>query len=197
MDTATSVTSTNGAAPAASATTWRVDPAHSTVQFEIRKRLMFVRHLEVVGRFADVSGTLDLDEADPARSRFSLSVRPSGAITGTPRRDKHLLTKDFFDVERFPELTFTSGAIEPVDVANGHYRANGILTIRSVARPITVDVTYQGPHHSSHRSTVLLEGHAVVNRHDFGLEWSNAMIKLDDEVRLSASLELLPAGARA
>src|SRR4051794_18974050 len=95
------------AAPAA--TRWKVDPAHSLAEFSA-KHLMITT---VKGRFSGVEGDLVIDEANPASSSASLTFALAGLHTGDANRDGHLRSADFFDVERFPTMTFRSNRIEP------------------------------------------------------------------------------------
>ena len=85
---------------------WHFDPAYTTVEFEIRN-LWF----KVKGRFRDLEGTIALDEDDVSRSSVTATIRPGSIDTGNKRRDAHLLLRDFFDVEKFPEIEFKSTSI--------------------------------------------------------------------------------------
>src|SRR5437016_11839923 len=89
-------------------TIYRIDPAASRVEFTIGKRLFFVTHLLVTGRFADVQGTISLDEQDPASAQAEVMIGAASVDTRMSKRDQHLRKADFFDVARHPTLTFTS-----------------------------------------------------------------------------------------
>jgi polyisoprenoid-binding protein YceI len=87
-------------------TTYRIDPAASRVEFTIGKRLFFVMHLMVTGRFTDVEGTINFDEQEPANSRAEVTIAAASVDTRMGKRDQHLRKTDFFDVARHPRLTF-------------------------------------------------------------------------------------------
>ena len=101
--------------PAATVTTWEIDPKASRIEFTARMRLMFVMKVKVQGRFTDVSGTLTVDEREPANSQANVTNGAASLDTKLAARDKHLHSADFFDVEHYPTLTFTSRRIEVLD----------------------------------------------------------------------------------
>src|SRR5687768_7302518 len=89
-------------------TTWKIDAAHSGIHFAIRHMVVS----KVRGRFGTYTGTLELDDSDLTRSSVDVSIDAASIDTGTPQRDTHLRSADFFDVETFPELRFRSTRIE-------------------------------------------------------------------------------------
>src|SRR5579859_4498682 len=125
--------------PAASVTTWEIDPKASRVEFTSRMRLMFIMKVKVQGRFTDVSGTLTVDEREPTNSQVNVTLGAASLDTKMAARDKHLHSADFFEVEHYPTLTFISHRIEVLDRAAGHYRVTGALTIRDVTREVSLD----------------------------------------------------------
>ena len=173
--------------------TWTVDPVRSTAEFTIGKRLAFVMRKTVVGTFAGISGTVTLDDHNLTKSRAELSFPTASVASGQKRRDTHLKTADFFDVERFPAMTFVSRSIEIVDAAAGRYRAVGDLTIRNVTKPVTLDIDYVAARNDGNRAAARFTATATVNRHDFNLIWQNPMIKPDDQAHLRATIEAKPA----
>ena len=88
--------------------TWKLDPAHTQVTFSAKHMMVTT----VRGTFHDVQGTIELDEADPTRSRGEFRVATASVDTNFGARDTHLRSADFFDAERFPSITFTSTAVE-------------------------------------------------------------------------------------
>ena len=118
--------------------TWRVDPTHSSVAFEV-KHLMIAT---VRGHFSDFDGTLEAAEDDPSNSHAWGVVRVASIDTGNPDRDAHLRSPDFFDAERYPEMRFETTRIEHVE--GGHYRVAADLTIKDTTREIEVDATVEG-----------------------------------------------------
>jgi polyisoprenoid-binding protein YceI len=125
--------------PATSVTTWKIDPQASRVEFTARMRMMFVMKVTVPGRFSNVAGTLTVDEREPTNSHVTVTIGTASLDTKLAARDTHLYATDFFDVEHYPTMTFTSRRIEVLDQAAGHYRVTGTLTIREVTREVSLD----------------------------------------------------------
>src|ERR1700710_2817900 len=145
--------------------TWKVDPAHSSVAFEVKHMMIAT----VRGHFSSFEGTLEADE-DPARSRVHGQVDAASIDTGNADRDAHLRSLEFFDVERFPRISFDSTRIEWVEA--GVYRVWGDLTIKDVTREVEVEATVQGAGEDpwgNERVGVAIRG--SINRTDFGLTW--------------------------
>ncbi|MGH7632843.1 MAG: YceI family protein, partial [Gemmatimonadaceae bacterium] len=100
---ATSTTSKTG-----TTTTWQIDPVHSEVGFSVRHLMIST----VKGRFADVKGTLEYNEADPTQSTVEVTIATRSVDTRADKRDNHLRSADFFDSEHFPNMTFRSTHVE-------------------------------------------------------------------------------------
>ena len=107
---------------------WNIDATHSGINFSIRHMVVS----KVRGRFTKYSGNLTLDDDDVTRSSVEAVIDAGSIDTGTPQRDAHLRSPDFFDVERFPELRFRSTRIEKL--SDARYRVLGDLTVRDVTR---------------------------------------------------------------
>lgn len=150
--------------------TYQIDPAHSRLGFVARHAMV----TKVRGQFTDFSGTLDLDEADPARSHAEVTVQMASIETGQAQRDEHLRGDDFFDVAANPVMTFRSTAAERT--GDDTYRLTGDLTIKGVTRPVSIDIEYTGlvrdPFGNDRAG---FEGRAVINRKDWGLGWNVAL----------------------
>jgi polyisoprenoid-binding protein YceI len=126
------------AGSALGAQVYRIDAVHSTLLFRIR-------HLGIsyaYGRFRDVSGTLQLDAADPEQSKVRVEIGAASIDTGNEKRDQHLRSADYFDVERFPSISFTSTRVrkQPDDL----YAITGDLTLHGVTRSVTVYMKLTG-----------------------------------------------------
>jgi polyisoprenoid-binding protein YceI len=149
--------------------TWKVDPSHSSVAFE-------VKHMKIAtvrGHFREFGGTLEAAE-DVADSRASGWVATSSIDTGNDDRDAHLRSPDFFDSERYPTAMFESTSIEPL--GGPEYRVAGRLTIGEVTREVTVEATVEGAAEDpwgNERVGVSIRG--AVNRTDFGLVWQQPL----------------------
>lgn len=174
------------------ATTWQVDPVHSHVEFAVRHLMIS----SVKGRFAEVSGTLTGDEADPEHASIELTIGAASVDTREPQRDTHLRSADFFETGTYPAIRFRSRRV--ATTGRGTFRVDGDLTIRDVTRAITVDVEPGG------RATDPWGGErtgysatATINRKDFGLNWNQLLdaggVLVGDEVKISVELQLVRA----
>jgi polyisoprenoid-binding protein YceI len=150
--------------------TWHVDPAHSSVAFEV-KHLMIAT---VRGHFSEFEGTIEAAEDDPANSRAWGSVAVASIDTGNADRDAHLRSEDFFDVARYPEARFESTRIEHID--GGRYRLAGDLTIRGETREVEFEACVDGAAEDpwgNERVGITVRG--TINRTEFGLTWQQVL----------------------
>jgi polyisoprenoid-binding protein YceI len=146
--------------------TWEVDPAHSSVGFEV-KHLMIST---VRGHFREFEGRLEAAEDDPSNSRAHGTVKVASIDTGNPDRDAHLRGPEFFDAEHYPEMRFESTRIQHVD--GGTYRVAGDITIKAHTREVEVDATVEGVAEDpwgNERVGISIRG--AIDRTDFGLTW--------------------------
>ena len=170
-------------------TAWKVDTAHSTIGFAV-KHMMFTT---VKGRFTDVSGAIEIDDDNPSGGRAEITVPAASIDTGDAKRDAHLRSADFFDVEKFPSLTFRSTRIEGTAQ---RFTLWGDLTIHGVTRPIALDVAFEGrgkdPWGGERAG---YSASATLNRRDFGLLWNAALetggLLVGDEVKITLDLQLV------
>jgi polyisoprenoid-binding protein YceI len=186
-------------------TTWQLDSAHTQVSFSAKHMMVTT----VRGTFADVQGTIELDETDPTRSKGEFRVGVASVDTKFGARDAHLRSADFFDAESYPDIRFVSTDVR--QTGDDTFDVTGDLTIKDVTRPLTFQVELDGivPGMSGARHAGL-SAKAVLQREDWGLGWNVALegggwlvgkdIKLDiaiaaDEVPATESAEL--AGATA
>lgn len=167
--------------------TFAIDADHSEVGFSVRHMLSRTR-----GRFARFSGQIQLDREQPERSSIAFEVDPASIDTRQPDRDAHLRSGDFFDVERFPVIRFTSGRI--TKLAADRFRVEGTLDLRGILKPMTLEVTYHGVAKDpwgNERAGFSTE--AVINRKEFGMVWNAALdnggVILGDDVTLAIDLE--------
>ncbi len=180
------MTTTATATPTASRT-YQIDQAHSEVLFQVRHLLTKVR-----GRFSDFSGAIAFDPSAPERSTVALTIRAASIDTNQADRDTHLRSDDFFSVERFPTLTFTSTAVTAR--GDGQYDVAGELSIRGVTKPVVLPVTYLGIAKDPWGNEKLaFETEIVLNRKDYGLTWNAALetggFLVGDDVRVTASIQ--------
>ncbi len=166
---------------------YTIDKTHSEVAFQVRHLLTKVR-----GRFTEFSGTVLLDQNHPERSSASLTIDASSIDTGTPDRDTHLRSDDFFAVTTYPTLTFQSSKV--VKTGEDTYDVIGTLTIRGIAREITLPATYLGSAKDPWgNARAGFEATITLNRKDFGLTWNAALetggLLVGDDVRVSLSIQ--------
>ena len=171
--------------------TWELDPAHSHVEFAVRHLMIST----VKGRFADVQGTIRMDEADPSAVLVDATIGAASIDTRQEERDAHLRSTDFFDVARFPTIFFRSRRVQG-NPLEGDFRLIGDLTIRDITREVTLDVAAGG--HATDLSGEEHAGfsaHTTIDRTDFGLTWNQALeaggVLVGNEVRISIAVELV------
>ena len=165
---------------------WDIDPSHSRLGFSTRHAMVS----RVRGAFNDVSGFADIAE-DLADSTAEVIIQTASVDTRSADRDAHLRSADFFDIENFPQITFTSTSIEASDIAGDDevLRVTGDLTIKDVTKPVTIEFEYAGEVVDAFGNTrVGLEGSVQVLRSEFGLTWNVALeaggVLVSDKVTL-------------
>jgi len=180
------------ALPAAGAPSeWAFDPQHSSAQFAV-KHLMIST---VRGEFHGVSGIVNWDDKDITRSTVDVSIDATTVDTREPDRDKDLKSPNFFDVAKYPTLTFKSKKIE--QAGPGKLKVTGDLTIHGVTKEVTLDV--DGPTAPIKdpwgKTRIALNATATVNRQDFGVKWNHTMdgggVVVSDTVNITIDAELV------
>jgi polyisoprenoid-binding protein YceI len=177
------------AAPQAAAAqpgVFKVDPVHSSVAFNIRH---FVS--QVVGRFKDFAGTIRYDPQHPADSSVQFTVQAASIDTDNEARDKDLRSEHFFDVEKFPTLSFTSTKVTPKG-ANA-FDVTGNLTIHGVTKAVTIPATLGGTIKSAKGAKAGFQSSFTLNRLDYGVSWNSAIegggTILGNDVNVTISVE--------
>jgi len=122
---------------AAAAREWELDAVHSNVYFSVDHI-----YAKVQGRFTDMTAKIDFDPANLRESRFSFVIKVDSIDTGVSKRDKHLLSPDFFDRGKFPLITFQSTTI--TEAGQGVYQVAGKLTVKGVPHDLTLPLTFAG-----------------------------------------------------
>lgn len=173
------------------ATKWTLDTAHSEIKFKVRHMMI----ANVTGSFKDLSATLEAaDDLTNANIRFTAKT---GSIdTGSEQRDGHLKSVDFFDSEKYPEISFQSTKL--VKKSGTDYLLHGNLTIKDVTKEVTLDVEHGGINKDPWGN--LKNGfsiHGKINRKDFGLNWNAALetggVLVSDEVKIMGEIQLAKA----
>ena len=169
---------------------WVIDPAHSEIQFSA-KHLMIST---VRGRFNAFSGTIDADETNPTAATVDVQIDASSLVTGEERRDTHLRSADFLDVEKYPYLTFKSTRVERIDETHG--KLYGELTIRDITKPVVLSVEYAGQAKTPWGTTSAgFNAQTKINRKDWDLNWNVALETggwlVGDTITINIELELV------
>jgi polyisoprenoid-binding protein YceI len=178
-------------------TTWNIDTTHSAIRFSVRHLMISKVH----GLFAKWSGALELDEENPANSKVKVEIDASSIDTKEEKRDAHLRSPDFFDVEQFPKLGFESKAVLVDDGKIS--QVIGDLTIHGVTRQVTLDVEEQGRAKDPWGgSRIAFEASTKINRKDFGLTWNVALetggLLVGEKIEITLEVEaVLAAAAKA
>jgi polyisoprenoid-binding protein YceI len=154
----------------------------------------------VRGHFQKMTGTVNLDEADPTKSSINVTIDATTVDTLEPKRDAHLKSADFFDVAKFPMLTFKSTKIEKSGTG---YKVTGDLTMRGVTKPVTLAV--EGPSAPTKtpwgQPVRVVSATGKLSRKEWGLTWNKSIeaggVLVSDEVTLMIDGELLPKAKAA
>lgn len=162
---------------------WTIDAGNSAIGFSVKHLMVST----VKGRFRKVAGKIEWDENNPANSVIEAEVEAVSVETGDPNRDKHLRSADFFNVAKYPTLTFKSRRIQKISLTR--FRLTGDLTIRNITREVAFEVEYIGRSAAPFQSSAsLFRASTRLNRKAFGLGWSAAMetggMLVGDEVKV-------------
>jgi polyisoprenoid-binding protein YceI len=169
---------------------WKIDPSHTRAGFSVRHMMIANVH----GQFENVSGTVDFNEQDPARSSVDVQIEVASLTTRDEKRDGHLRSADFFDAEQYPYMTFKSRRVEKL--GENHGRLIGDLTIRGITKEVALDVEYTGQAKSPWGTTSAgFTARTKVNRKDWGLNWNVALetggVLVGDTVNIEIEAEIV------
>lgn len=172
---------------------WEIDTAHSQAVFSV-KHMMFST---VRGHFNVLSGQLHIDEQNPQNSWVEAQVDASSVDTRDEKRDGHLRSPDFFDVQDYPNITFKSTKIE--HAGGNEYNVIGDLTMRGVTKPVTFKAEYGGQGKNPWGMQVAgLAAKTKINRKEWGLNWNQALeaggVLVSEDVNIEIDLEALSKG---
>lgn len=177
--------------PTATATTWNIDPAHTAAEFKVKHMMIS----NVKGKFTGLTGSLTLNDADPAGSQVEASIPVDTISTGDAQRDGHLKSADFFDAEKFPNITFKSNSMKKLSESDWDVAGN--LTIHGVTKAVTLRVEdVSAPAKDPWGNTrVGLSATTRINRKDYGLAWNATLetggVLVGDEVQISLDVEFI------
>ena len=172
-------------------TVYTLDTAHTTVEFVVR-HLMITK---VRGRFTAFNGQIELASGSDLPISISATIDAASIDTREEQRDTHLRSADFFEVEKYPQLTFESERIEGTPE---HFTIDGKLTIRGVTKDVRLSGTFEGRAKDPWGGVrVGYSAHGTINRKDFGLAWNAALetggVVVGDEVRIELNVEAVLA----
>jgi polyisoprenoid-binding protein YceI len=175
----------------AEAATWSIDPSHTQSTFTVRHMVIS----NVRGEFKSTKGVVKLDDKEPAKSSVEVTIDAASIHTREEKRDAHLRSPDFFDIEKFPTITFRSSKVEKA--GGDRYKVTGDLTMHGVTKPVVLDATLT-PEVKGMMGEVRRGAQATtkVNRQDYGLKWNKAVEAgpvVGDEVAIEISAELVKA----
>ncbi len=169
---------------------WTIDTPHSGAQFSVRHMMIS----NVKGAFTKVTGTIDLDEQDITRSKVEATIDATTIDTHEPKRDAHLKSPAFFDVAKFPTITFRSTSVSRA--SDGKLKVTGDLSMHGVTKQVVLDVEplsapIKDPSGALHMGT---SATTRVNRKDFGMNYNavldNGGMMVGDEVAISIDVEI-------
>jgi polyisoprenoid-binding protein YceI len=172
------------------ASTWSIDPAHSHASFTVRHLIIS----NVRGDFAKTTGTVTLDEKDVTKSSVEATIDVTTIDTREPKRDEHLKSPDFFDVAKFPTITFKSTKVEKA--GKGALKVTGDLTMHGVTKPVVLNVTgptaeIKDPWGMTRRG---ISATAKLNRNDYGVSYNKVIegggAMVGNEITIELEVEL-------
>ncbi|MBI4752728.1 MAG: YceI family protein [Acidobacteria bacterium] len=149
--------------------TYAIDPAHSTVGFSVEHMTVS----QVTGKFTSLKGAIVHDEGDVTKSSVEVAIKAESVDTGIDGRDKHLRTADFFDVEKFPEITFKSSKVTK---KGKNLFCTGTFTMHGVSKEITIPFRLVGKvKDPSGNQRIGFAGDLTLNRQDYGITWGKTL----------------------
>lgn len=177
------------AAVCAMATDYKIDPAHSSAQFAVTHMGLS----KVRGSFGNIQGTISYDPSNVAATKVNATIAVATVNTNNERRDNHLKGADFFDVEKFPTMTFASTKVEQASA--GTLKVTGDLTMKGVTKPVVLTVDGPTDAIKDQRGGTKRAAAATtrINRKDFGVTWNRTLdaggVMVSDEVDITIDLQ--------
>ena len=173
---------------------WSFDPSHSSINFAVRHLMIS----KVRGSFGKWTGSFAFDEADPTKSSIEVHIEAASIDTREEKRDGHLRSPDFFDVEKYPELVFKSSAIRK---QGDDFLVAGDLTIHGVTKPVELAVESLGSGKDPWgNARVAFAAKTSINRKDFGLSWNQALetggVLVGEKIEIEVDVQAMKAAAQ-
>lgn len=173
---------------AAQSTQWEIDKAHTKVQF-------VAKHLKISnvnGQFKEFSGSVNADREDFTDADISVTIQVKSVDTDNEKRDKHLLGEDFFDAEKYPEITFESTSISKEEGDN--YKLKGDLTIKDITRTENFKLEYLGTVEAMGSTRAGFQLTGVIDRFDYNVDWDNSFAQglvVGRDIKINVDVELI------
>ncbi len=169
---------------------WKIDLAHSHIQFSVRHMMIST----VRGEFEEFQGDIDFNQENPERSSAYVKIDASSINTREDSRDNHLRSPDFLNAEEYPYIIFESKQVEQVGEESG--RITGDLTIRGVTNEVVLDVRFHGLAKSPWGTTSAgFSASTTLQRKDWGLNWNQALetggVLVGDKMKIDIEVELI------
>jgi polyisoprenoid-binding protein YceI len=179
--------STATASTTGTTTVWTIDPSHSSVEFSVRHMMISTSK----GRFSGVSGTITIDPDNLENSHVEVTIDPSTIDTSDEKRDAHLRSGDFFDVEKFPTITFKSTRVAK---DGDDYKVYGDLTILDVTKEVELKTEFHGQNKTPWGFDVIgFSASTKISRKDYGLNWNAALetggFLVGDDIKINLEIE--------
>lgn len=170
--------------------TWTIDPSHTSVNFSAKHMMVTT----VRGHLGPVSGAIELDENDFTKSEIEVIIDVANLQTRDEKRDGHLKSADFFDVENFPSALFKSTKIEKT--GNDTYKVYGDLTVRDITKEVVLDTQFEGfTSNPWGMKLVAFTATTKINRKDWGLNWNVALeaggVLVGENIKLEIDVEAI------
>lgn len=170
------------------ATKWVLDKSHSNIRFTVTHMVVS----ETEGSFKKFDGTFEAEKADFSDAKVNFTIDVNSISTDNEGRDKHLKGDDFFNAEKFPNITFVSTAFKPV--GGNKYKLEGQLTVRDITKPVTFDVTYGGTVAGGRGAKAGFKAKTTIDRFEYGLKWNRITeaggMTVGKEVDVTVNIEL-------
>ena len=171
-------------------TKWTIDPSHSSVTFSVRHMMI----TNVRGEFQKLAGDVVFDPSRPEATKIDVKIDVASINTREAQRDTHLKSGDFFDAEKFPQITFVSKSVK---AKGGRAEVTGDLTIRGTTRPVTLEVEGPTPEHTDPWGgrRIGATARTKIKRSDFGMTWNNVLeaggVLVGDEITIDIDVSLV------
>ncbi len=169
---------------------WKIDKSHSNINFTIAHLVVS----EVTGKFKDFSGSVESSRDDFSDMKLDIVIKANSVDTDEPKRDGHLKSADFFDAEKFNDITFKSTKVEKI--GDGKYAVTGDLTMRGVTKQVILDAIFKGKVKNPWGQVVVIfKSTTTIDRIAWGLKWNKVLeaggLLAGENVSLTFNVELI------